>query len=366
MSCEHCESCRRRGSSARCSPYCAHSAGAQSLPPNFIEDIVASNLDFPIAFTALPDGRLLIAQKDGVVRLVKNGVLQPVPFIDLSAKVNDYWDRGLLGIAADPSFATNSFVYLYYVFEHNASDYSGPKTARLTRVTAVGDTANPSSEVVLLGSLSGPSCAGFPAGSDCIPADSPSHNGGTIRFASDNTMYVTTGDGASFAVVDDLALRAQDLTSLAGKVLHITRTGAGISTNPFWTGNAANVQSKIWAHGLRNPFRMSLQPGTNQVFLGDVGWSAYEEVNVAIRGANLGWPCYEGLVHQGGYEGKPTCQTLYAAGPSGGADAAHARTRTTACRRRSSAVRSTPARPTRRSTAAPISLVTTRAAGFSF
>ena len=200
----------------------AHSAGAQTLPPNFIEEIVASNLDLPIAFASMPGNRLLIAQKDGVVRLVTNGVLQPVPFIDLSARVNDYLDRGLLGIAVDPSFTTNGFVYLYYVFEHNAADFSGPKTARLTRVTAVGDTASLSSEVVLLGSLSGPSCGGFPAGSNCIPADSGSHNGGTIRFASDNTMYVTTGDGASFAVVDDLALRAQSLTSLAGKVLHIT------------------------------------------------------------------------------------------------------------------------------------------------
>ena len=291
-------------------------AAAQSLPPNFIEDIVASNLDLPVAFTALPDGRLLIAQKSGVVRMIKNGVLQPAPFIDVTAQVNDYWDRGLVGIVADPSFATNGFVYLYYVYEHDASDYSGPKTARLTRVTAVGDTASLSSEVVILGSRSGPSCAGFPVGSDCIPADSPGHQGGTIRFATDNTIYLTTGDGASFAVVDDLALRAQSLTSLAGKVLHITRTGAGISTNPFWTGNANNVQSKIWARGLRNPFRMTLQPGTNQVFLGDVGWSSYEEVDVATRGVNLGWPCYEGLGRQAGYESKPTCQTLYAAGPA--------------------------------------------------
>jgi len=290
--------------------------GAQSLPPNFIEDIVASNLDFPVAFTALPDGRLLIAQKSGVVRMIKNGILQPAPFIDITARVNDYWDRGLVGIATDPSFASNGFVYLYYVFEHDPVDYGGPKTARLTRVTAVGDTASLSSEVVILGSLSGPSCGGFPAGADCIPADSPGHQGGTIRFAPDNTVFVTTGDGASFAVVDDLALRAQSLTSLAGKVLHITRTGAGISTNPFWTGNANTAQSKIWARGLRNPFRMSLQPGTNQVFLGDVGWSAVEEINVALRGANMGWPCYEGLGRQGGYESKPVCQTLYASGPA--------------------------------------------------
>ena len=184
--------------------------GAQTLPPNFIEDIVASNLDFPIAFAALPDGRLLIAQKGGVVRAGEERC-------SAAGAVHRREREGqrLLGSrhcsASLPirSFATNNFVYLYYVFEHNASDYSGPKTARLTRVTASGDTANPSSEVTLLGTLSGPSCGGFPTGSDCIPADSPSHNGGTIRFASDNTMYLTTGDGASFSVVDDLALRAK-------------------------------------------------------------------------------------------------------------------------------------------------------------
>jgi glucose/arabinose dehydrogenase len=298
------------------SALCVRTLDAQTLPPNFIEDIIASDLTLPIGFSRLPDGRVLIAEKAGVVRLLKNGVLQPAPFIDLRTRVNDYWDRGMLGIAADPNFASNGFVYLYYVFENNSADYSGPKTARLTRVTAAGDTASPSTEVVLLGSQSGPSCGGFPAGSDCIPADSPSHNGGSIRFASDGTMYVTTGDGASFNVVDDLALRAQDLGSLAGKVLHITTSGNGISTNPDWTGNAADVRSKVWAYGLRNPFRMSLRPGTNQVYVADVGWSAYEEVNVGLRGANLGWPCYEGPGRQGGYESKATCQTLYAAGPS--------------------------------------------------
>ena len=183
----------------------AHAAAAQSLPPNFIEDIIASDLTYPVAFTRLPDGRILIAQKSGVVRLVKNGVLQPTPFIDLTSKVNDYWDRGMLGIAVDPSFATNGFIYLFYVFESNANDYSGPKTSRLVRVTAVGDTASPASEVVLLGTQSGPSCGGFPVGADCIPADSPSHNGGTLRFASDGTLFLSTGDAASFTVVDDLA-----------------------------------------------------------------------------------------------------------------------------------------------------------------
>ncbi len=294
-----------------------HPVGAQTLPPNFIEDVIATDLTMPIAFTRLPDGRVLIAQKSGVVRLLKNGIVQPSPFIDLTSRVNDYWDRGLLGIAADPNFATNGFVYLFYVYEHDASDYSGQKTSRLTRVTAVGDTANPSTEVVLLGALSGPSCGGFPVGSDCIPADSPSHNGGSLRFASNGNLYVTTGDGASFTVVDDLALRAQDLRSLAGKVLRITTSGNGISTNPYWTGNATDVRSKVWAYGLRNPFRMSIRPGgANEVYVADVGWSAFEEVNLGLRGANLGWPCYEGTGRQGGYEGHSVCQVLYAAGPS--------------------------------------------------
>jgi glucose/arabinose dehydrogenase len=286
------------------------------LPANFVQDVVASGLTLPTDIAFLPDGRLLIAEKDGVVRIVKNGSLLPTPFISITSQVNDYWDRGLVGIAVDPAFSSNGYVYLYYAYEHNAGDHTGPKTARLTRVTAVGDTASPATQVVLLGTLSGPGCGGFASGSDCIPAEGPSHLGGALKFAADGTLFVTTGDAASFTVVDDLALRSQNLNSLAGKVLRVSSTGQGLSSNPFWNGSATAARSKVWAYGLRNPFRASIHAGTGNMVVADVGWSTYEEVSVARQGANLGWPCYEGGIVQSGYQTKATCQTLYAAGPS--------------------------------------------------
>jgi glucose/arabinose dehydrogenase len=287
---------------------------AAALPGGFTEDLIVQGLTEPTAFAFLPDGRILITEKQGLVRLVKDGVLQPDPFIDIRDRVNAYWDHGLLGIAADPSFSTNGFIYLLFTYENNAAQFSGTKTARLTRYTAVGDAASPGTEAIILGTQVGSSCNNFASGADCIPSDSPSHSVGNIKFASDGTMYVTTGDGAHFNFVDDNALRAQNLDLLSGKLLHITRTGQGISTNPFWNGNANSNRSKVWARGLRNSYRFNLRPGTNVPYLGDVGWNTWEEVNVGARGANLGWPCYEGSFRQSGYEPKSVCQTLYGQG----------------------------------------------------
>ena len=287
---------------------------AATLPGGFTEDLIASGLSEPTAFTFLPDGRVLITEKAGLVRLVKNGVLQPTPFIDIRSRVNAYWDHGLLGIAADPSFATNGFIYLLFTYENDPNQFDGTKTARLARYTAAGDTAAVGTELVILGTQVGTSCNNFAAGADCIPSDSPSHSVGNIKFAPDATMYVTTGDGAHFNFVDDNALRSQNLDLMSGKLLHITRTGQGISTNPFWNGNANANRSKVWAYGLRNSFRFNLRPGTSVPYLGDVGWNTWEEVNVGARGANLGWPCYEGSFRQGGYEPKSVCQTLYGQG----------------------------------------------------
>jgi glucose/arabinose dehydrogenase len=250
------------------------------------------------------------------VRLVKNGVLQPTPFIDISDRVNGYWDRGLLGVAVDPEFTTNGYVYLLYTYENDPLVYNGTKTGRLTRVTAVGDTASPSTEVILLGSIAGSTCNGLPPGSDCIVSESPSHSVGGLWFDLEGHLFVSLGEGAHFNNVNDDALRSQDLTSFAGKILRITRDGQGLPSNPFYTGDPNAVQSKIFAYGLRNPFRFSLRPGTLVPYVGDVGWNTTEEVNVAVPGANLGWPCYEGGVKQAGYSPKTVCQTLYAAGAS--------------------------------------------------
>jgi glucose/arabinose dehydrogenase/PKD repeat protein len=285
------------------------------LPEGFTQESVVSDLQVPTAFASLPDGRLLIAEKAGVVRLFKNGALQPTPFIDLRSRINNYQDRGLLGLAVDPDFATNGHVYLLYTYENDATDFTGPKTGRLARYTATGDTASPGSELVLLGTVVGASCNLFPSGADCIPSDSTSHTVGNVRFAPDGTLFVTLGDGARFDVVDDDALRAQDLDSLAGKVVRITRTGQGLPFNPFWNGDAGANRSKLWSYGLRNPYRFNLRPGTDIPYLGDVGWSDIEEINVATAGANFGWPCYEGHDREPGYELKELCQQLYSQGP---------------------------------------------------
>jgi len=285
-----------------------------ALPTNFQALPAVSGLNFPTDFDFLPDGRILVAEKSGLVRIAVNGSVLPTPFIDLRSQVNDYWDRGLLSVAVDPNFESNGYVYFLFTYEHDATDYSGPKTARLIRVTASGNTANPATAVTILGSVVGDSCDDFPAGADCIPSDGPSHSGGGMEFAADGTLFVTLGEGANFNASTPQALRAQDMRSLGGKLVRITTDGKGLPSNPFWTGNADDVESKIWALGFRNAYRFSLRPGDGTPYVGDVGWVSWEEVNVAQAGANLGWPCYEGALIQSAYSSYGPCQQLYAAG----------------------------------------------------
>jgi glucose/arabinose dehydrogenase len=294
----------------------ARGGRAQAVPDGFTDEVIAAGLGVPTAFVSLPDGRILIAEKAGVVRLYENGAVRDTPFIDIRDRVNAFHDRGLLGLAVDPNFAQNGFLYLLYTYENDASEFTGPKTGRLARYTAVGDTASPDTEAVLLGTIVGRSCNDFPAGTDCIPSDSPSHTVGNLKFAPDGSLFVTLGDGAEFTRVDRDALRAQYLDSLGGKLLRITPGGQGLPTNPFWNGQASANRSKVWSLGLRNPYRFNLRPGSGTPYLGDVGWGTYEEINVATAGANFGWPCYEGPERQGGYEPQPECQALYARGPS--------------------------------------------------
>jgi glucose/arabinose dehydrogenase len=289
---------------------------AQAVPGGFTQDVLASGLSYPTALVNLPDGRILIAEKAGVVKLYKNGVVLGTPVIDIQDRVNDFHDRGMLGLTIDPDFARNGFIYLLYTYENDEADYGGPKTGRLARYTVVGDTASPSTEAVLLGTTVGRSCNDFPAGTDCIPSDSPSHSVGNVKFAPDGSLFVTLGDGADFTRVHRDALRAQDLDSLGGKVIRITPGGQGLPTNPFWNGAASANRSKVWSLGLRNPYRFNLRPGSAIPYLGDVGWNTHEEINVATAGANLGWPCYEGFERQGGYAPQPECQALYALGES--------------------------------------------------
>ena len=281
---------------------------AATLAPSFSEEVVATGFNLPTAVAFLPDERILVAQKSGIVKIIKDGVVLPTQFVDLSGHVNQYWDRGLIAMAVDPNFATNGRVYFFYTYEDDPSNPTGPKTARLTSVTASGDVGGP--ETVLIGSVNGPGCAttGDP---QCIPQDWYGHSADSIIFASTGTMFVTLGDAASWDYVDDLALRAQDIDEYPGKILRITTDGQGLADNPFYDGDPNSVRSRVWAFGFRNPFRFEINPGNGIPYVGDVGWDTWEEIDVATAGANFGWPCYEGPNPQVSYSSKTVCQQLY-------------------------------------------------------
>ncbi|MCM2369297.1 DUF4347 domain-containing protein [Rhodopirellula sp. ICT_H3.1] len=291
--------------------------------------VLETELNQPLAIDWLPDGTMLIAEKGGTVQARVGESIASTPFIDISAMVNNTRDRGLLDIAVHPDFENNPYVYLLFtydppeVYNQAAGTLAGPdgngnRAGRLIRVTADVEngylTAVPGSEVILLGTNSTwENFNGFanstidftepPAGEteeggfleDFIPSDSESHTVGALAFANDGSLFVSIGDGASYNRVDVRADRVQDVNSLSGKVLRIDPiTGQGLADNPFAEADLDANRSKVYQLGLRNPFRMSVDPLTGQLYVGDVGWTTWEEINAGEAGANFGWPFYEG------------------------------------------------------------------------
>lgn len=293
---------------------------------------VVTGVRQPTAIDWLPDGTMLIARKSGEVLAADGNEVASTPFIDISDIVNGTRDRGLLDIAVHPDFDNNPYIYLLFtydppeVFDQDPGTLAGPdgkgnRAGRLIRVTADASTgfrtAVPGSEVTLLGANSTwDNFNGFvnstndfdepPAGEnpdgtylqDFINSDSESHTVGGLAFGKDgqeDVLFVSTGDGASYNRVDLRADRVQDIDSLSGKILRIDPvTGEGLATNPFFNGDPDANRSKVYQMGLRNPFRISVDDASGQLFVGDVGWSRWEEINSAGAGANFGWPYYEG------------------------------------------------------------------------
>ena len=247
---------------------------AANLPTGFTEVQVGGNLSGSLTAMAFaPDGRLFVCQQGGQLRVIKNGVLLSTPFVSLT--VDSSGERGLLGIAFDPNFATNHYLYGYYTVA------TSPIHNRVSRLTAAGNTAAPGSEIVIL-NLDNLSSA-------------TNHNGGAIHFGPDGKLYIGVGENANGA-------NAQSLSNLLGKMLRINADGTIPPDNPFYNTATGNNRA-IWALGLRNPFTFAFQPGTTRLFINDVGESTYEEINDGIAGSNYGWPITEGPTSNSAFRG---------------------------------------------------------------
>ena len=236
---------------------------AVTVPSGFTDSILASGIPGPTAMEFAPDGRLFVCQKAGQLRIIKDGALLTAPFMTVT--VDTLSERGLLGVAFDPNFSSNHFLYVYYTAPtpsiHN----------RVSRFTASGDSVVPGSEFVLL---------------NLNTLSASDHNGGAIHFGPDGRLYIAAGDNT-------ISANAQSLGNLLGKISRLNPDGTIPTDNPFFN-TASGANRAIWALGFRNPFTFAFQPGTGRLFINDVGFTTWEEINEGVSGANYGWPTCEG------------------------------------------------------------------------
>ncbi len=248
----------------------APAEGATRVPAGFRDTLVANGVSNPTAMAFAPDGRLFVAQKTGELRVIRNGKLLQRPFLKVRPNTNG--ERGLLGVALDPGFRKNGYVYVYYTarkpFVHN----------RIARFAAVRTTSGSRGNVAKGGS--------YRRILDLNRLKSDRHNGGAIHFGEDGKLYASVGENA-------VQSNSQTLKNLHGKILRINKTGSIPKDNPFYR-KASGKNRAIWARGLRNPYTFAVQSGSGRIFINDVGGQKWEEINRGVKGANYGWPRYEG------------------------------------------------------------------------
>jgi glucose/arabinose dehydrogenase len=325
-------------------------AAAATLPSGFREQVAFTGLNRPTNVEFARDGRVFVTEKRGVIK-VYDGLADGTAtvFADLSTNVHDQGDRGLLGLALAPNFPVDPWVYVLYTYDAppgqtapvwrdacaNANSGQCVVTGRLSRLRAAGNRMTGSEQVLVR---------------DWCQQYS-SHSIGDLRFGPDGALYVSSGDGASFSATDygqlgnpinpcgdppggamtppsaqGGALRSQDVRTTAdpagldGTVLRLNpATGAAMTGNPMIGSPDLNAR-RIVAYGLRNPFRFTIRPGTSEIWIGDVGWGTWEEINRIInptsRVTNLGWPCFEGQGRMPSYDNAnlTLCESLYSAG----------------------------------------------------
>ena len=282
------------------------------LPAGLEAHTVASGLNAPVAASWAPDGRLFIAEKQGVVKVVLPGEgPRARTLLDLSSHVATYIDRGLLGIAVDSDFAHNGYLWLLYTYDSNPSNTSAAKTGRLSRITVGAGATVAADEVPVLGVQGTSACPSPSAVLDCMPSDGMSHSIGTVRSDPDGSVWVGIGDGVTPGSLSPTIMRALNPNVMSGAIMHVDRNGRGLKTHPFCpkTTNLNASCTKVFAKGFRNPFRFTLL-GSGKVAVADVGFDTTEELDIATGGKSFGWPCREGAHAQGMYANTAACKKI--------------------------------------------------------
>ena len=229
-------------------------------PVNFqTTQVIGSGLDGPTGFAIAPDSRIFVLERAGKVKIYKNGSLLQTPFVDLNAEASG--DRGLIGVAFDPDFSSNHYAYFYYTSKNDLLN-------KIVRLDASADVGINAVEI--------------------YRTNSPSlqfHVGGSLGFGPDGKLYFAVGDNGDTS-------NPQDLSNPHGKILRINSDGTVPVDNPFY--GQAGKYGAIWAYGFRNPWRLSFDPDSGRLYVGDVGDATWEEIDLVQKGGNYGWPIVEG------------------------------------------------------------------------
>lgn len=270
------------------SPSCSGDGPVNSGPPDdsvgtMSLSLVADGFSSPVYVTHAPaDGdRLFVVERGGTIDIIRNGSVLGTPFLDIRDRVAAGGERGLLGLAFHPNYSANGAFFVYY------TDSNGDSRVSRFTVTGSPDMADPGSEDVLL----------------TVAQPFSNHNGGMIAFGPDGMLYVGLGDGGSGG---DPRGNGQDSTTLLGSILRIDVDGGNPYTVPADNPliGATSARGEIWAYGLRNPWRFSFDRVTGDLYIGDVGQGAWEEIDVqqasSSGGENYGWNVMEGTHCYGG------------------------------------------------------------------